>query len=387
LESTTDRYKIHSKKNMARVRVYYQSLEFEFIKEEVGYGTIDLLCDVGGTLSLLMGASLLTCCELFEVAWIYIVQKCCTPVSNFSRKSIRRFSHHSSKGSMMTMTSSKARGNLDCGSCSPPTLKNGTLLGPGFPIGNGAGSQQDSPQTTRLRLSPDAVALCQVRSNSFEEVDPHHNLGASHEDVGLQPCGRSPTDNKSVVFRDELPPVGGGGESELTNLVSTTNSCDPEVARSPRNGSFRRKGGGRRFPPTLGAAFSKPQSSNLDSAVTSASRRGGGGRGSCDGSASPNLYVVSLPGGNQQTPTVCNSVQSSHVVNSVVGGVGMQHSTAAVLGNGGVVTSTPCQEPAVIHLKQLPTTSNVNYVTSLQQDTPKNSKTKRKNYGSEELIV
>ena len=44
-----------------------QSLEFEFIKEEVGYGTIDLLCDVGGTLSLLMGASLLTCCELFEV--------------------------------------------------------------------------------------------------------------------------------------------------------------------------------------------------------------------------------------------------------------------------------------------------------------------------------
>ena len=44
-------------------------------------------------------------------------------------------------------------------------------------VGNGAGSQQDSPQTTRLRLSPDAVALCQVRSNSFEELDPHHNLG------------------------------------------------------------------------------------------------------------------------------------------------------------------------------------------------------------------
>ena len=156
------------------------------------------------------------------------MQKCCTPVSNFSRKSIRRFSHHSSKGSMMTMTSSKGRENLNCGSCSPPTLKNGTLLGPGFPsnkahyskvqinfcssisplsqwgifkwtpkkflvvflkwakwywacktllVGNGAGSQQDSPQTTRLRLSPDAVALCQVRSNSFEEVDPHHNLG------------------------------------------------------------------------------------------------------------------------------------------------------------------------------------------------------------------
>ena len=43
----------------------------------MGYGTIDLLCDVGGTLSLLMGASLLTCCELLEVAWIYLFQKCC----------------------------------------------------------------------------------------------------------------------------------------------------------------------------------------------------------------------------------------------------------------------------------------------------------------------
>ncbi len=53
-----------------------QNLQFEFIKEEVGYGTIDLLCDVGGTLSLLMGASLLTCCELLEVAWFTSVQTC-----------------------------------------------------------------------------------------------------------------------------------------------------------------------------------------------------------------------------------------------------------------------------------------------------------------------
>ena len=59
----------------------FQNLEFEFIKEDVGYGTIDLLCDVGGTLSLLMGASLLTCCELLEVAWIVMAKKCCRKVS------------------------------------------------------------------------------------------------------------------------------------------------------------------------------------------------------------------------------------------------------------------------------------------------------------------
>jgi hypothetical protein len=59
----------------------FQNLEFEFIREDLGYGTIDLLCDIGGTLSLLMGASLLTCCELLEVAWIMLVKKCCNQLS------------------------------------------------------------------------------------------------------------------------------------------------------------------------------------------------------------------------------------------------------------------------------------------------------------------
>ncbi len=56
---------------------HLQTLQYEFIREEVGYGTIDLLCDVGGTLSLLMGASLLTCCELLEVAWLAALRGCC----------------------------------------------------------------------------------------------------------------------------------------------------------------------------------------------------------------------------------------------------------------------------------------------------------------------
>ena len=68
----------------------FQNLEFEYIKEDVGYGTIDLLCDVGGTLSLLMGASLLTCCELLEVAWFVMVKKCCRKVSNTLRKTTKR---------------------------------------------------------------------------------------------------------------------------------------------------------------------------------------------------------------------------------------------------------------------------------------------------------
>ncbi|XP_059087642.1 acid-sensing ion channel 1-like [Tigriopus californicus] len=76
LESTTDKYSAKKQVSRARVRIYYQNLQYEFIKETVGYGTIDLLCDIGGTLSLLMGASLLTCCELLEVAWMSLVSKC-----------------------------------------------------------------------------------------------------------------------------------------------------------------------------------------------------------------------------------------------------------------------------------------------------------------------
>ena len=59
----------------------------------MGYGTIDLLCDVGGTLSLLMGASLLTCCELLEVAWIYLLQKFCTvfPTAGPALTSVAKF--------------------------------------------------------------------------------------------------------------------------------------------------------------------------------------------------------------------------------------------------------------------------------------------------------
>lgn len=81
LESTTDRYSAKKGYFDARIRIYYQNLQYEFIKEELGYGPQDLLCDIGGTLSLLMGASLLTCCELLEVAWFSVIQNCCTSAS------------------------------------------------------------------------------------------------------------------------------------------------------------------------------------------------------------------------------------------------------------------------------------------------------------------
>ena len=100
----------------------FQNLEYEYIREDLGYGTIDLLCDVGGTLSLLMGASLLTCCELLEVAWLILVKKCCRKVSKSISSSTRRKSgkRPSKKNRQSTMTD--AANSLDMAAETMPTV-------------------------------------------------------------------------------------------------------------------------------------------------------------------------------------------------------------------------------------------------------------------------
>jgi Amiloride-sensitive sodium channel len=43
----------------------------------MAYNIVALLCDIGGTLGLLMGASVLTMCELLEVLWSRLLQTLC----------------------------------------------------------------------------------------------------------------------------------------------------------------------------------------------------------------------------------------------------------------------------------------------------------------------
>jgi len=50
---------------------------YEQIEEEFAYTAIALLCDIGGTLGLMMGASVLTVCELMEVAWSRLLKISC----------------------------------------------------------------------------------------------------------------------------------------------------------------------------------------------------------------------------------------------------------------------------------------------------------------------
>ncbi|CAG0893265.1 unnamed protein product [Darwinula stevensoni] len=58
---------VHTGGNQSRLRVYYQDLTFDDVVEEYSYTEIPLLCDIGGTLGLLLGASVLTFVEILEI--------------------------------------------------------------------------------------------------------------------------------------------------------------------------------------------------------------------------------------------------------------------------------------------------------------------------------
>lgn len=60
-------------KDSAKVRVFFQDLTFDEVSEEIAYGMIALLCDIGGTLGLLLGASVLTFMEFLEVVIVKVL--------------------------------------------------------------------------------------------------------------------------------------------------------------------------------------------------------------------------------------------------------------------------------------------------------------------------
>ncbi|KAK4020490.1 hypothetical protein OUZ56_002461 [Daphnia magna] len=52
--------------NLGKLRIFYQDMTYDDIEEEYGYTAIPLLCDIGGSLGLLLGASVLTFFEIIE---------------------------------------------------------------------------------------------------------------------------------------------------------------------------------------------------------------------------------------------------------------------------------------------------------------------------------
>ncbi|CAG0921413.1 unnamed protein product [Notodromas monacha] len=63
-----------SNENASRIRIYYQEMTYDDISESFAYTEIPLLCDIGGALGLMLGASVLTFVEVLETFWSFVLK-------------------------------------------------------------------------------------------------------------------------------------------------------------------------------------------------------------------------------------------------------------------------------------------------------------------------
>lgn len=59
-------------KNQSRVTIFYEDFTRELVIEELAYGFVPLLCDIGGSLGFFLGISVLTLIHFLETAVTYI---------------------------------------------------------------------------------------------------------------------------------------------------------------------------------------------------------------------------------------------------------------------------------------------------------------------------
>ncbi|XP_067667605.1 acid-sensing ion channel 2-like [Haliotis asinina] len=60
------------RRNLVILEMYMSSMTYEHIEKQLEYGVLDLFCDIGGALGLLLGASLLTVLEVFDFICIAV---------------------------------------------------------------------------------------------------------------------------------------------------------------------------------------------------------------------------------------------------------------------------------------------------------------------------
>ncbi|XP_059164378.1 degenerin-like protein unc-105 [Physella acuta] len=64
-------------KNFIKVNIFFQDLNFEQLEENPDYGSTQLLSDIGGSIGLWIGLSVLGLCELLHLAVSIVVYICC----------------------------------------------------------------------------------------------------------------------------------------------------------------------------------------------------------------------------------------------------------------------------------------------------------------------
>ena len=65
----------HFRNNFIQVDIFYEELSYQRIEQNIAFEFLSLLSEIGGFLGLLLGASVLTVCELVDFITIMSVNK------------------------------------------------------------------------------------------------------------------------------------------------------------------------------------------------------------------------------------------------------------------------------------------------------------------------
>ncbi|XP_070559986.1 acid-sensing ion channel 2-like [Ptychodera flava] len=61
--------RVYCDKNIAKLDIFFQELALHEVQEEKAYGILGLLCDLGGSLGLWLGGSILTVIEILDICF------------------------------------------------------------------------------------------------------------------------------------------------------------------------------------------------------------------------------------------------------------------------------------------------------------------------------
>eukprot|EP00057_Strongylocentrotus_purpuratus_P018465 XP_011672939.1 PREDICTED: acid-sensing ion channel 5-like [Strongylocentrotus purpuratus] len=77
-----------TRRNMAKVEIFYDEFNYEYIRQDPAYTIPDLLSDIGGQLGLWLGLSIITIFEFFEGAWLVLAFFCSRSGNKTNRSEI-----------------------------------------------------------------------------------------------------------------------------------------------------------------------------------------------------------------------------------------------------------------------------------------------------------
>ena len=77
------------RENYIKLDVFYKELSYELVKQQVAFEFLSLVSEIGGFMGLLLGASVLTVCELVDYLSLVLMRKC-SATSNVTKRAARK---------------------------------------------------------------------------------------------------------------------------------------------------------------------------------------------------------------------------------------------------------------------------------------------------------